>query len=331
MKTLTPKSKSAPDVLRDCTAQSLLGMSNKQLKQIDPLIMNLLVAKEIPSLANLQILPYVQKMDKWEHDIRRGLAATKSQFSEAPHQWKHDINFFNLGYVCFYLDREIGIRYREDQKDNLPISYTNPSDLFATGVMDSGEGTCANMSLLHVALAWRMHWPASLACVWSHFICRYDDGRVTYNIEATKTGGGGFHSHPDEYYLETHNLPPEAIRSGSDLRALTPKQMLGCFIGHRGRHYSDIGEVDSAESDYLLARSLFPNNRYLHFSQVMSSIQQGAVLFHPQESGHPRELSDWLQKLVRAEPWTLRQFKKEKTDASPSKSEYVYDRSGEQK
>jgi len=77
--------------------------------------------------------------------------------------------------------------------------------------MDTRQGTCGNMATLHVALGWRLGWPVSLACVRSHYICRYDDGGVTYNIEATQAGYGGFKSDPDEYLIEHHALPPKAI------------------------------------------------------------------------------------------------------------------------
>lgn len=323
-------SKSAADMVRDYSCGTLVGMTNRQLKQIDPLIMNLLVAREIPSLADLPILRYVQTLNKWEQDIRRGIPEVEYKFRATPHDWKNDINFFRLGYVCYYLDSQIGIRYREDQKDKKSVWYTNPGDLFAHGVIDSRQGTCGNMALLHVALGWRMNWPVSLACVWSHFICRYDDGHVTHNIEATKNGGGGFHSHPDEYYIQEYKLPPQAVESGSDLRALTPREMLGVFIGLRGRHYQDIGEYDLSEVDFLLARSLFPNNRYLHFAQIMASIQQGALLFHPAEAGHPRELSDWLRHLVATEPWKKWKPKKESANAYYTDPNFSYISSGKQ-
>ena len=84
--------------------------------------------------------------------------------------------------------------------------------------MDTRRGTCGNMAALHVAIGWRLGWPVSLACVKSHLICRYDDGKVTHNIEATQAGYGGFKSDPDEYLIKEYGLPPIAVSSGSDLR-----------------------------------------------------------------------------------------------------------------
>jgi hypothetical protein len=123
------------------------------------------------------------------------------------------------------------------------------------------------------------------------------------NIEATNTGHGGFHSHPDEYYIKEYKLSQKAIDCGSDLRALTPMEMLGVIIGFRARHYENTGRCVLGEADYLLARSLFPGNRNLHVAQLRSSIHNGIDMFEPWERGHPVETALWLQDVVRTAPW----------------------------
>jgi hypothetical protein len=142
-------------------------------------------------------------------------------------------------------------------------------------------------------------WPVSLACINSHFICRFDNGRVTYNIEATQSGYGGFKSDPDDYLITEKILPPIAITSGSDLRALTPREMLGQFIGLRARHLRDVGisegdeqRILDSEPDWLLARSLCPTNRQLYKNQMAITAMRGDTLFDHSETGfHPRPLA----------------------------------------
>jgi hypothetical protein len=182
------------------SARVLLGYGNLELAFVDPLEMNLLVAKGVEPLAHLRIEDYLQKADDWANEIRDGLVKAEEEFHKTPLDWKNDLNFFRLGFLCYYVDQQLGIRYREDQRHLKAVSYTDADDLFLNGVMDTRRGTCANMAALHVALGWRLGWPVSLACVGSHLICRYDDGKSTHNIEATRTGGGGFHSHPDDFY-----------------------------------------------------------------------------------------------------------------------------------
>jgi hypothetical protein len=313
------------------TERSLLAYGNDELKLVDPLVTNLLVATGIPTLAKLNIFSYEQKLVEWTNAIRHGLRDAEQQFHETPWHWKNDLNFFRLGYLCYYLDEILGIRYRDDQRELKAVRYTDPNDLFLTGVIDTKQGTCANMAALHVALGWRLKWPVSLACVGAHLICRYDDGKITHNVEATKTGDHGFHSHPDEYYLREHRLPVKAITCGSDLRAVTPMEMLGIFFGLRARFFDDTGHAERSETDYLLARSLFPRNRHLQFAQVMASVQAGIDLFEPNEPGHPIELSTWLRDVVRMQPWKRQPQAtqmQECANADQRNGEYTYDESG---
>ena len=129
----------------------------------------------------------------------------EAKYYESPRDWKDDIRFFRLGVLCWYVVEVLGVKYREDHRDVKSVLYTNPSDLFLNGIMDTRRGTCGNMAALHVAVAWRLGWPVSLACVRSHLICRYDDGHVTHNIEATQAGSGygtgGFKSIPGSGFV----------------------------------------------------------------------------------------------------------------------------------
>jgi hypothetical protein len=290
------------------SAARLLALTDAELARVDPVEMNILVAKGIPGLADLDVRRYQRMADDWAGDIRRRLPAAEVEFHKSPLDWKNDIRFFRLGMVCWYVDQVLGIRYREDQRDLKRVVYTDPSDLFLNGVMDSRRGTCGNMATLHVALGWRLGWPVSLACVGSHFICRYDDGEITHNIEATKNGAGGFHSHPDDYYRQENKLPPKAVTCGSDLRAVTLREMLGLFFGARGRYFDNANQLEQAEADYLVARSLFPRNRQLFVAQNQVSVQCSVDRFEPGEPGHPTELVCWLQEVVRSGHWNHTHF-----------------------
>jgi hypothetical protein len=235
-------------------------MDDEPLARVDPLRMNLLVARGIPALAHLDSASYQRTADQWADDIRRCLVKDEPAFYHSPEAWKNDLAFFRLGVLCWYVDEVLGIHYREDQRDLKAVAYTDPSDLFVNGVMDTRRGTCANMAALHVALAWRLGWPVSLACAGWHLLCRYDDGQRTHNIEATNNGRGGFHSHPDDYYRQQYGVTEAAVRLGSDLTALRPRQLLGLFEGIRARHWEDVGRLDAAAQDYRLACELFPNS-----------------------------------------------------------------------
>jgi hypothetical protein len=95
--------------------------------------------------------------------------------------------------------------------------------------------------------------------------------------------------------MREHRLPPKAVSCGSDLRALTPRETLGVFVGLRGRHMRDIGNLAEAQKDFLLARYLFPSCRHLYFLGTWVSIQQSVDLFEDGEEGTPQNLAEVLK------------------------------------
>ncbi|MDA0284251.1 MAG: hypothetical protein O3B86_12950 [Planctomycetota bacterium] len=284
------------------TLGDLLAMRPEELAGVDPLASNLLVAREIPSLASLEIAPYQRILNEWADAFRTWcLPQWEPYFHEAPEDFRNDIDFFRFGMLFQFLDREIGIAYREDQTHVASILYTNPSDLFLNGVIDTRRGTCGNMAALHVAIAWRLGWPVSLACVNSHFICRFDDGERVFNLETTDTGRGGWSARTDQRYVDEVGVSLRAIEAGSDLKALTHREMLGAFIGLRARHLKNVGESRAnnqlmlqSESDWLLARWLFPAHRVMYRNQIGISALRGEYLFDFDETGHPISLGEFL-------------------------------------
>ena len=280
------------------TVEQFLTMSSEELGRTDPLVMNLVVAKGIPSLANLDIGYYAALADEWANDIRHRLPGMEPHFHRSPADWKNDIRFFRLGIVCWYVDEVLKVTYPDELANAEDRIYVDPLNVFVNGLMERRRGSCASMPVLYVALGWRLGWPVSLACANNHLFCRYDDGEVTHNIEATTFGRGGFRSHPDEYYREQWHIPEIAVACGSDLRAVTRREMLGLFVGIRAMHFWFNRQNREAEAGFLLARYLFPLNRILYISQMQASIQRGSRMFDRGESGHPanvdREFRQWL-------------------------------------
>ena len=71
--------------------------------------------------------------------------------------------------------------------------------------------------------------------------------------------------------------------------------MLGLFIRLRGRHREDTELLADPEADYLLARTLFPENRRLYMAQIGVSVQLSDRRFHVGEAGHYTGLARWLR------------------------------------
>jgi hypothetical protein len=257
------------------------------------------VAAGIPRLADLDISRYQATVDGWADEVRKWLTHFEPQFHENPVAWRDDIHFFQLGVMCRYVENRLGVQYKEDQRDATSVRYTDPSDLFLNGVMDTRRGTCGNMAVLHLAIGRRLGWPVSLACAGAHLFLRYDDGLVRHNVEATQAGFGGMQSPRDEDLVRKYRLPPEALSTGSDLRAVQPGELLGLFLGLRARHFRDVGDYRLAERDYLLARSRFPSNRNLYTNAMGAAVLNGMKLFHASEGGSPLGLAEWIREQYR--------------------------------
>jgi hypothetical protein len=245
-----------------------------QLAQTDPVALNLEVARGIPALAHLQVAAYQERVDRWADDFRSRLPAWEREFRKTPQDWDNDVHLFRLGQLCFYTDQVLGIRYTEDQKDNAKIRYTDPGDLFLNGVIDTRQGTCANMAALHLAIGWRLGWPVSLALAWWHCLLRFDDGKVVWNIESSNTEGG-FRANPDAFYMERFGVTAKHVRSGSDLVSLDGRQLLGLFVGLRGRHWWDLVDPARASEDYRLAATLHPQSRLWREKSIQAEVAAG--------------------------------------------------------
>ena len=286
------------------TVAQLVALSDAELEKTDVLEMNIAVAREIPGLEKLQYGHYRQIVDGWTDQFRRWLPTVEHGFHEAPQRYKNDINFFRLGMLAQFLDETVGIAYDEKEKrDQLQADkegrkaearYVNPGHLLLHGLVDTKRGTCATMPALHAAIGRRLGWPVGLACADSHFICRYDDGKVRYNIEATDTGHGGFAEGSDKDYMEKNGVSPKAVAVGCDLRKLTAREMLGVFVEGRARHYADTDRPDLAARDYALAHTLFPSCRKVYIGLLGSLLPVGEKLFARNEHGHPATFAAYL-------------------------------------
>ncbi|MFP4140769.1 MAG: transglutaminase family protein [Phycisphaerae bacterium] len=296
--------KPSPVVAGHRSVADLMALSDAELEQVDVVEMNIAVAREIPGLEDLDYNKYRQIVDAWTAQFRAWLPTVEHAYYERPDYFKKDINFFRLGMLTQFLDQTVGVCYVEEQRQaqvdarkagcKAEVAYTDPRHLLLHGLIDTKRGTCGTMPALHVAIARRMGWPVGLACAESHYVCRYDDGKTVYNIEATDTGRGGFAAGSDQDYIEKEGVSRKAIAVGSDLRKLTAREMLGVFVQARARHFADTGKVALAARDYALAHTMFPNSRKVYIGLVGNLLPVGEKLFARSEDGHPMSLAAYL-------------------------------------
>lgn len=238
----------------------LLEMSDEELRSIDPVLQNLAVAAEISPSTEIDVESAVRTVDRWAEGCVRWMAGLEHHFHGDPGQWDGDAHFFRLGLLYQYMDQYLGIRYREDQRSSSSVSYTDCSDLFVHGVVETHRGTCGNLPATYAALAWRLDIPVTLACIGYHVICQYSGPTTRYNLEITGLGEGGFSTPSDSFYRSRPYFRPSAFDEGSDLRPLTPRETVGFYLLARARHHRDSGRITAMLGDLRLVERLYPTS-----------------------------------------------------------------------
>lgn len=264
------------------SARDLVAMSDAELEAMDPLVMNMVVAKGVPELAGIDFAKYARVVDGWADGIGKGLAATEAAESATSPAYKTDPNIWRAGGMAISLaGPTVGIAY------SLDVKMTHHADLFAPGLIDTKRGTCSNMPILYMAVAYRLRWPLKAVVAADHMWCRWDDGKSRFNLEATSNTSdghqGSFATPPDEHYAETLHVSPKAREIGSDLTTLTARQTLGVYLQQRSGYYRAVGKMDDAQSDILLARVCFPQNRDIFVAVMRIMDERAKGLFTPEE------------------------------------------------
>jgi hypothetical protein len=279
------------------TALDLAALDDAQLAKIDPIVMNLVVARGIPGLERLDIGKYTRMVDalaaKLDEANRRA-----ERYSKDDATYRVSREFWMAGGMAVALaGPSFGIRYTTE-----PLDASRPEQQFVHGVLDRKMGTCATMPVLYMAIGHRLGWPIRAVVSGDHMWARWDDGKKggqRFNLEATSAtssgGMGSFNSLSDEEYAEGLQTPAIAIRSGSDFTSLTPRQTLGVFLQGRAAYWATRDEFGRAEQDLLLALQCFPQNRDLRMFllKVQAHIQPRFFERH--------ELSDLLAAMGRGD------------------------------
>ena len=276
----------------------LLALDDTELEQVDLVLANLAVARDVRALNDLNISCYCQIVNEWTAQFREWLPSVETFFRKSPTTWSNNIQFFRAGMLQHFLCHEIGVEYNPDERHATSVRYTNASDLFLNGVIDTKVGTCGNLAALHVAICRRMGWPVSLACVKNHQVSRFETESFAINIECTVKVAKGFSAGADDDYLKRFKLPSLAKKCGSDLRKLSMREMLGVFVGARARHYQDIGRSDLCDVECCLARTLLPTSRSVYSMAMMPFLRRGTRIFTSEEmqlpAGIPEDLAAGL-------------------------------------
>ncbi len=228
----------------------LLARSDRELEHIDPLILNLAVARNLPEFASLDVDRYARQLDEWAAEVKHDTERHYYRFVEKPEDFKHS----EIEYKISWLASDINAVFKIDY-DLEDFDAARPENLFLNGLVDRKVGTCVSMPLLYVALGWRLGYPIKLVSVPTHLFARWDDGVNRINIEATGYGG----ELSDEAY-ESEFFVSQRCKDRGALESLTPRQMLAQMILARAHCWARRGNVHEHLADALRANLLDPKH-----------------------------------------------------------------------
>jgi transglutaminase superfamily protein len=256
----TPVRTPLPAHWEKLTAADLAAMTDAQLARLDPLVMNLIVARGIPGLESLDIAKYASTVDEWASLIEEANRRAEPSSRSDP-AYRVSREFWMAGGMAVALaGPAFGIRYTTQGLDP-----GRPEQQFIHGVIDGRQGTCASMPVLYMAIGHRLGWPIKAVVSGDHMWARWDGAGRRFNLEATnaKSDGswGSFSSLTDEECAQWLKTPREAIDSGSDFTSLTPRQALGVFLQSRAAYWAVQDRLADATRDAQLATKCFPQNR----------------------------------------------------------------------
>ncbi len=226
-------------------AEEVQGLSEAQLQalanlpeeQIDIGRVALILASE--AYPGLDIPRYSAQLDAMVADIRR--------LTGSSHDPDYRIRAMNT-----YLYLDTGFHYDQDDQN-----AKQPKNRFLNGILETKAGSCVTLPLLYQALAQRLGYPVYPVAAPQHLFLRYVDRRQKMqNIEATS--GGGFST--DDEYAEVLEISAQGIKSGTYLKTMTYRQLLGDLIAGNGYHWTTQRDYHRAVRYFQLALQLNPTN-----------------------------------------------------------------------
>jgi len=133
-------------------------------------------------------------------------------------------------------------------------AWEKRENYFLVKILDTKEGTCANMPVLYMAVAQRLGYPIYAVSIPEHQFLRYvSPGLKEANIEAT---GGGGHI-PDERYIKESRVDDRGLKNSDYLKTLSNREWLAHMIDTTAVTLGGQGKLDRAI--YLLERAVTIN------------------------------------------------------------------------
>ena len=246
------------------TLDELLNLPGSELYKVDVARINLLCASDMPTTEGLEIEQALSVLDEWAEKVAevtdRHLYRVTDPRPEYANRYKGSEAHFRAEMLAQVLQEDLGVHYNKSAIGN--FSFVDPGVAFIYSMIPGPDqtiaetpgGTCASMPVLYVAVGRRLGYPLRLVTTQSHVFARWDGEasdnpvwRETFNCETTN----GFCKYDDARY-RTWPVPvtEEQVVVNGFLKSLSPAEEFALFLGARGHHGLDVGQLDFAARCY---------------------------------------------------------------------------------
>ena len=243
--------------------QSLLAMSDRELREMDIAKMNLVCAQGLRGAEELQLHQSLLRIDAIATRVRSETERHQYRFQTNPGDFDNSEGFFRMLMLSVVLAEDFCIIYSADKIGNVADArlgdgfFANSRDVFIHGLIQNRpRGTCSSLPVLQVALGRRLGYPLKLVTTRGHLFVRWEDARERFNLEA---GGRGVNRFPDDYYRHWPvEVSENEVEAEGYLKSLTPSEELAVFLSIRGMCLNESGRLGEAITSFANAARLAP-------------------------------------------------------------------------
>jgi hypothetical protein len=215
--------------------RKLFDLYNEHPKGVAAGVINLFCAKGLPGTEGVNLTQMERKLAEWVEIVRWKTVRNLRLFKKHPADYHHSEAYFRALALVTVLQRDLGVHYNPAKiPEDAPL---DADDVFIHGLLSGKGGTCANIPVLILAIAQRLHYPVYLVKAagkrYTHYFVRWDDWPTTrFNIEATAEG---MSCHPDHYYRTgMYQVSADLEQSAGLLQSMAPRRELAAFLNERG-------------------------------------------------------------------------------------------------
>lgn len=263
----------APADALPTSVEELLAASAQQIQGRDIAWMNLLCATGLPGSEDLELAPYLDRLERITEYVRRRTRVDVQSFRRDPRPWRCSPGYreerFRIGLLVTYLKADLGLHYNPAQigpASSVCLGYPDSGDLLINGLLSQRKsGTCNSIPVIVVAVGRRLGYPLHLVTNGVHVWARWDAGAATagmprFNIEASNPAG--FVEYTDEdYRRQRPDYPAQsAIRPGCYHRNLSPAGELAMFLFSRAWVLTSNGRFEESLPCWVRCLQLAPDD-----------------------------------------------------------------------